>query len=92
MAIRILLDHDVLEENIILCALLMAQPGIQRIAYSFPRVKLITSCVDPAINELYHIIPGMGNFGDRYFGTEYPNHHSEPEFVISSDEDASVSK
>uniref|UniRef100_A0A7E4W6D1 Uridine kinase n=1 Tax=Panagrellus redivivus TaxID=6233 RepID=A0A7E4W6D1_PANRE len=77
MAIRILLDHDVLEENIILCALLMAQPGIQRIAYSFPRVKLITTAVDPILNEYYHIIPGMGNFGDRYFGTEFPSAHKK---------------
>lgn len=72
MAIRILLDHDVLEENIVLVSLLMAQPGLQRIAYAFPRVKIITTAVDPEVDEVGRIIPGFGNFGDRYFGTDYP--------------------
>uniref|UniRef100_A0AC34QT02 Uridine kinase n=1 Tax=Panagrolaimus sp. JU765 TaxID=591449 RepID=A0AC34QT02_9BILA len=72
MAIRILLDHDVLEENIVLVSLLMAQPGLQRIAYAFPRVTLVTTAVDPEIDEDGRIIPGFGNFGDRYFGTDYP--------------------
>lgn len=72
MAIRILLDHDVLEENIVLVSLLMAQPGLQRIAYAFPRVKLVTTAVDPELDEVGRIIPGLGNFGDRYFGTEIP--------------------
>ncbi|KAG1688579.1 Uridine-cytidine kinase-like 1 [Nymphon striatum] len=70
MAIRILLDHDIPEENIQLCSLLMAESGVHTIAYAFPKVKIITSAVDPDINELYHILPGIGNFGDRYFGTE----------------------
>ncbi|CAL8135042.1 unnamed protein product [Orchesella dallaii] len=70
MAIRILLDHDVPEENITLLSLLMAQSGVHSIAYAFPRVKLVTTAVDPEINEKFHVMPGIGNFGDRYFGTE----------------------
>lgn len=34
------------------------------------QVALLTTAVDPHINELYYVIPGMGNFGDRYYGTE----------------------
>lgn len=30
----------------------------------------MTSAVDPGLSESYHIIPGLGNFGNRYFGTE----------------------
>lgn len=70
MAIRILLDHDVLEENIIIASLIMAESGIHSIAYAFPSVKIVTSAVDPEINENFYVIPGIGNFGDRYFGTE----------------------
>lgn len=70
MAIRILLDHDVREENIILVSLLMAETGVHRLAYAFPNVTLVTTAVDPHISEQYYVIPGMGNFGDRYFGTE----------------------
>ena len=39
MAIRILLDHDVLEENIILLSILMAETGVHSVAYAFPKVK-----------------------------------------------------
>lgn len=37
MAIRVLLDHDVLEENILLVSLLMAAPGVHAIAYAYPK-------------------------------------------------------
>lgn len=70
MAIRVLLDHDVPEENIFLCSLLMAITGVHSVAYAFPKVKIITSHVDPEVNEKFHIIPGFGNFADRFFGTE----------------------
>lgn len=70
MAIRILLDHDVPEENIMLVSLLMAEIGVHSIAYAFPSVKIVTSAIDPEINDKFYVIPGIGNFGDRYFGTE----------------------
>lgn len=73
MAIRVLLDHDVIEENILLLSLLMAETGVHSLAYAFPKVTLLTTAVDPHINELFYVIPGMGNFGDRYFGTEAVN-------------------
>jgi len=70
MAIRVLLDHDVQEENILLVALLMAESGVQNVAYAFPNVKIVTSAVDKNLDEHLHIVPGLGSFGDRYFGTE----------------------
>ena len=39
MAIRVLLDHDIPEENITLVSLLMAESGVHTIAYAFPQVK-----------------------------------------------------
>lgn len=41
MAIRILRDHDVPEENILLASLLMAEIGVHSIAYAFPKVTTI---------------------------------------------------
>ncbi|XP_013136435.1 PREDICTED: uridine-cytidine kinase-like 1 [Papilio polytes] len=72
MAIRVLLDHDVPEHNISLVSLLMAEIGVHSIAYAFPQVKIVTSALDPEINEKFYVLPGIGNFGDRYFGTEPP--------------------
>ncbi|XP_059836608.1 uridine-cytidine kinase-like 1 isoform X2 [Hypanus sabinus] len=72
MAIRVLLDHDVQEDKIFLISLLMAEMGVHSVAYAFPQVKIITTAVDKKVNDLFHIIPGIGNFGDRYFGTDAP--------------------
>ncbi|XP_061481959.1 uridine-cytidine kinase-like 1 [Rhineura floridana] len=70
MAIRVLLDHDVQEDRIFLLSLLMAEMGVHSVAYAFPRVHIITTAVDKRVSEEFHIIPGIGNFGDRYFGTD----------------------
>ncbi|PIK33116.1 putative uridine-cytidine kinase-like 1 isoform X2 [Apostichopus japonicus] len=70
MAIRVLLDHDVPQDNIMLLSLIMAESGIHSVAYAFPKVKLVTTAVDKELNENFHIVPGIGNFGDRYFGTD----------------------
>ena len=63
---RIFTDSD----RIVLLSLLMAESGIHAIAYAFPQVKILTTAFDPEIDEHFHIIPGIGNFGDRYFGTD----------------------
>ncbi|XP_069829378.1 uridine-cytidine kinase-like 1 isoform X1 [Dendropsophus ebraccatus] len=73
MAIRVLLDHDVQEDKIFLISLLMAEMGVHSVAYAFPRVRIITTAVDKRVNQEFHIIPGIGNFGDRFFGTDAPS-------------------
>ncbi|KAG7477919.1 hypothetical protein MATL_G00074670 [Megalops atlanticus] len=79
MAIRVLLDHDVQEDKILLVSLLMAEMGVHSVAYAFPQVKIITTAVDKNVDDLFHIIPGIGNFGDRYFGTDAPPDWSDEE-------------
>uniref|UniRef100_A0A4W3KBH2 Uridine-cytidine kinase n=1 Tax=Callorhinchus milii TaxID=7868 RepID=A0A4W3KBH2_CALMI len=73
MAVRVLLDHDVQEDKIFLISLLMAEMGVHSVAYAFPKVNIITTAVDKKVNDEFHIIPGIGNFGDRYFGTDAPS-------------------
>ncbi|KCV70368.1 uridine kinase [Fonticula alba] len=70
MAIRVLLDHNVPEENIIFVSLIAAPHGLHTIAAAHPKVTVVVSEVDETLNEAYHIIPGVGNFGDRFFGTD----------------------
>lgn len=38
----------------------MAEMGIHSVAYAFPQVKIITTAVDKKVNDLFHIIPGIG--------------------------------
>lgn len=53
-------------------SLLMAESGVRSIAYAFPNIQIVTTAIDPEINDKFYVLPGIGNFGDRYFGTE-PN-------------------
>lgn len=46
---------------------LAAQIGLTVINNAFPRVKIVTSMVDPDLNkEKLWIVPGIGNFGGTF--------------------------
>jgi uridine kinase len=69
-AIDRLLRLGVREDRIMFVTLIAASQGIHALAIKYPRMKIITSEVDAGLNELNRVVPGMGEFGDRYFGTE----------------------
>lgn len=68
-AVEILLQYGVAEKNIIFVSLLIAPEGIDRIYQNFPSVKIVCAAVDDGLDENFYIVPGIGDFGDRYFGT-----------------------
>lgn len=70
MAIRIILDHHVPQERIVVLCLIATSVGLGTIMRAFPGVRVVCAAVDDKLDKDYHIIPGMGNFADRYFGTE----------------------
>ncbi|NXU80413.1 UCKL1 protein, partial [Oreotrochilus melanogaster] len=70
MAVRVLLDHDVPEDKIFLLSLLMAEMGVHSVAYAFPRVKIITTAVDKKVNDLFRIIPGIGEQEENQGGED----------------------
>jgi uracil phosphoribosyltransferase len=43
--------------------------GLAHLAQSHPEVPVFTAAVDPGLNEKAYIVPGLGDAGDRYFGT-----------------------
>ncbi|XP_042010023.1 uridine kinase-like protein 3 isoform X1 [Salvia splendens] len=69
-AISLLIKKGVPECNIIFLNLISAPQGIHVVCKRFPRVKIVTSEIEIGLNEDYRVIPGMGEFGDRYFGTD----------------------
>ncbi|GJP64263.1 hypothetical protein CLOP_g21272 [Closterium sp. NIES-67] len=69
-AIELLLHRGVPEDQIIFLNLISAPEGIHNVCRRFPHLKIVTSEIDSGINEEYRVVPGMGEFGDRYFGTE----------------------
>jgi uracil phosphoribosyltransferase len=73
MAIRVLRDHDVPEENIIFLTFLAAPAGLHVLSHAFPKIKIVTSMVDPALSpETLWIEPGIGNFGGLFLFNFYP--------------------
>jgi uracil phosphoribosyltransferase len=56
--------------NICLICLLAAPEGIATMAAAHPDVRIITASVDSHLNERGYIVPGLGDAGDRIFGTQ----------------------
>ena len=56
--------------NIKLMVLLAAPEGIERIQRSHPDVDIYCGAVDGKLNEKGYIVPGLGDAGDRIFGTK----------------------
>jgi uracil phosphoribosyltransferase len=46
-----------------------APEGIRRLAQAHPAVSVVTAAVDAGLDANKFIVPGLGDFGDRYFGT-----------------------
>lgn len=64
----IIITHA-LQEHIIFLTFLVAPQGIHVIANAFPKVRIVTSMVDPALSaDTLWIEPGLGNFGGGYDG------------------------
>lgn len=69
MAIRELVRRGVREEAIVFLNVVAAPEGLAHMARTFPRVKVVTAAVDEKLNEHMYIVPGLGDYGDRYHGT-----------------------
>lgn len=68
-AIRVLLEAGVREENIVFVNFLAAPEGIEAVTRAHPAVKIVTTSIEERLNEHAYMVPGIGDFGDRYFGT-----------------------
>ena len=53
----------------IMASFLAAKPGMEAVHARHPQVKIHTAAVDPHLDSKKFITPGLGDFGNRYFGT-----------------------
>jgi uracil phosphoribosyltransferase len=56
-------------QHITLVCIVSAPEGIERINNKHPEATIFTAAIDDHLNEKKFIVPGLGDFGDRYFGT-----------------------
>jgi uracil phosphoribosyltransferase len=52
----------------ILC-IVAAPEGISLVERAFPEVRIYTPVIDQGLNDRKFIVPGLGDFGDRLYGT-----------------------
>jgi uracil phosphoribosyltransferase len=56
--------------NIRFLCLLASPEGVARMAEAHPDVPIVTAALDSHLNEKGYIMPGLGDAGDRMFGTK----------------------
>lgn len=66
-AIQVLKDHGA--ENIKLVCIVGAPEGVECIEKDHPDVQIYLAALDEKLNEHGYILPGLGDAGDRLFGT-----------------------
>ena len=57
-------------KNIKLMNILAAPEGIQAVRTAHPDVDIYVAAVDEKLNDHGYIVPGLGDAGDRIFGTK----------------------
>lgn len=57
-------------KNIMLMSIIAAPKGIETVAEAHPDVRVYVSTLDRELNEHGYILPGLGDAGDRLFGTK----------------------
>jgi len=70
MAVKAIKSRGIKEEKILYVGVIGAPDGMNALKKEAPNMKIICPEVDPELNSKKYIVPGLGDFGDRYFGTE----------------------
>jgi uracil phosphoribosyltransferase len=69
-AVDVLKKREVVDENIIFVALVAAPEGIKVFQDAHPGVRVYVASLDSHLNDHAYIVPGLGDAGDRLFGTK----------------------
>lgn len=68
-AVNVLTERGVEEQNIRFLSLVAAPEGMKVFTDAHPGVAVYTASLDEKLNEKAYIVPGLGDAGDRLFGT-----------------------
>jgi len=59
-------------EHIVVICIVTCPEGIALVEAAHPDVKIYAASIDDRLNEKKYIVPGLGDAGDRLFGTSHP--------------------
>lgn len=68
-ALDLLIQHGADKNNISFLALVAAPEGVEVLSEAYPEVTIHVAALDSHLNEKAYIVPGLGDAGDRIFGT-----------------------
>ena len=54
-------------ERIVFANVICAPEGLRVMAEKYPSVRIVTAWIDERLNDDKYIVPGLGDFGDRFF-------------------------
>jgi uracil phosphoribosyltransferase len=66
-------------ERVTFVCLIACAEGLAALRAAHPRLRIVAGILDEALDERKYIRPGVGDFGDRYFGTVPPASEAEKE-------------
>ncbi|KFY76183.1 hypothetical protein V498_09737 [Pseudogymnoascus sp. VKM F-4517 (FW-2822)] len=67
MAVDVLKSRGVPEDRILFVNLIASPEGINVFAKKFPKLRVVTAFIDQGLDEKNYIVPGLGDFGDRFY-------------------------
>ncbi|MCJ1234501.1 Uracil phosphoribosyltransferase, synthesizes UMP from uracil [Varicellaria rhodocarpa] len=67
MAVDVLKSRGVPEDRILFLNLIASPEGVTSFAERFPKLRVVTAFVDQGLDEKNYIVPGLGDFGDRFY-------------------------
>ncbi|KAG9729398.1 PRTase-like protein, partial [Aureobasidium melanogenum] len=68
-AIDLIISKGVPEDRIIVANLITSRKAIEIVSSRYPKLRLVTAAIDEKLNAKCQLEPGVGDFGDRFYGT-----------------------
>ncbi|KAJ2663436.1 Uracil phosphoribosyltransferase, synthesizes UMP from uracil [Coemansia sp. RSA 1200] len=68
--VEVLQEANVKEERILFINLICSPEGASSMLEKFPKLQIISAELDEGMDAQKFLLPGLGDFGDRYFGTD----------------------
>lgn len=69
-AIEVLVkEYNVETKKIVFANMISCPEGLKAMGDAYPEIKIVTACIDECLNNDKYIVPGLGDYGDRFFNT-----------------------
>lgn len=69
MAMKEIVSRGIEPEGIRIVSVVAAPPALQQLSEHYPSLQIYTAIIDEGLNNKGYIVPGLGDAGDRAFGT-----------------------